>query len=320
MLSAIAARKAAQAANGIGNQKPEPDPPAVEAAPLPTEVTTQSRPTSKRKTGSQGPNSSRKRKKKREAELKKSRYFDVGSDPFQNSDGIIVIDSDDSEDEDVSDTPPAPLTRTKVVGKRAWSPSAPINDSSDDDGDEILDVPVLPAPRVPTQSLTTLRVVPDETVFYLQSEETALLGLKVDAATVLLLATGQTSSFLGAYAFTVLQGAISICGGRVEASATAHRVFAPRSSPIPVIEALDGGKSYLSVVSSRLKPAFQSGGTLVALYQLQSGVEGLGKICRIFDGVFWPSRWQQPTDDLRLPGVHLVIIHPLLQLSLTHFL
>ncbi|KAJ7890501.1 hypothetical protein B0H14DRAFT_1106969 [Mycena olivaceomarginata] len=42
---------------------------------------------------------------------------------------------------------------------------------------------------------------------------------------------------------------------------------------------------------------------------LESGVEGLGRICRTFDGVFKPSRWQDidAGHHLRLPGVHMLI-------------
>ncbi|KAJ7442279.1 hypothetical protein FB451DRAFT_1105818, partial [Mycena latifolia] len=307
MLSAIAARKAAQAANGHLIPAPEPEPPvdAAPPSPPPQLPPSHSKPTSKRKSSSQALNSSRKRKKKREAELKKTRYFEAESDPFHNSDDIIIIDSD----EEVSDTPVAPITRTNVVGKRAWSPSAPMNDSSDEEIEEILDVPH-PAPvHRPPQMLTTFRAIPDKTVFYLQSEEITSLGLSADTGTLIALPAGQTVTLLGAYMFTVLQGAVSIAGVRIPAAATAHRVFAPRSSPIPTLEALGekGLQPSISAVPTRLRPIFESCDTLVAFHPLNSGVEGLGRICRPFDGVFKPSRWQQGSgDDLRLPGVHML--------------
>ncbi|KAJ6591570.1 hypothetical protein DFH09DRAFT_907616 [Mycena vulgaris] len=312
MLSAIAARKAAQAANGhpIPVSDPEPpldaDPPSSPAQVPPT----QTKPNSKRKSSSQAPNSSRKRKKKREAELKKTRYFDVESDPFQNSDDVIIIDSDE---EDISDGPAAPVTRTTVVGQRGWSPSAPINDSSDEEDEEILDVPVplashSTAVHRPPQVLTTFRVIPDKNTFYLEPEEITSLGLSTDAATLVLLPAGQTISLLGAYMFTVVHGAVSIAGVRIPAALTAHRVFAPRSSPIPTLEALDDTVPQDSAfaVPLRLRGVFESSGTLVVLHTLSSGVEGLGRICRPFDGVFKPSRWQgsEGDHDLHLPGVH----------------
>jgi polynucleotide 5'-hydroxyl-kinase GRC3/NOL9 len=315
MLSAIAARKAAQAANSHATSVPDEEPP-VDAADPPSPVeppSSHSRPTSKRKSSSQTLNSSRKRKKKREAELKKTRYFAAEADTFHNSDDVIIIDSD----EDISDAPAASITRTTVVGKRAWSPSAPINDSSDEEGEEILDVPVpLALPPAPThgppQTLTSFCVLPDKTTFYLESEEIAALGLAADTCVLISLSTGQTVSLLGAYMFTVLRGAVSICGIRIPANPVAHRVYAPRSSPIPTLKALDENVQLHSIVAvpERLRPVFESGTILVAFQQLNSGVEGLGTICRPFDGVFKPSRWQLDTDagnHFRLPGVHMVI-------------
>jgi polynucleotide 5'-hydroxyl-kinase GRC3/NOL9 len=316
MLSAIAARKAAQAANSHATSVPDEEPP-VDAVDPPSPVespSSHSRPTSKRKSSSQTLNSSRKRKKKREAELKKTRYFAAEVDTFHNSDDVIIIDSDE---EDISDAPAAPITRTTVVGKRAWSPSAPINDSSDEEGEKILDVPVpLALPPAPThgppQTLTSFRVLPDKTAFYLESEEIAALGLAADTCVLISLSTGQTVSLLGAYMFTVLRGAVSICGIRMPANPVAHRVYAPRSSPIPTLKALYENVQLHSIVAvpERLRPVFESGTILVAFQQLNSGVEGLGTICRPFDGVFKPSRWQLDTDagnDFRLPGVHMVI-------------
>ncbi|KAF7370581.1 Polynucleotide 5'-hydroxyl-kinase GRC3 [Mycena sanguinolenta] len=298
MLSAIAARKAAlaanptPAANAISVPVAEPQPPVVDE-PSPSH----SRPPSKRKSSSQTPNSSRKRKKKREAELKKARYFEPESDPFRNPDDVIIIDSDD--DEVISDALPAPITRsaTNIVGKRAWSPSAPINDSSDEEAQTL-------------QTSTSFSPLPDNTVFHLESEEISALGLSADTAALIALYAGQTIGLLGAYTFTVLQGAVCICGTRVPSNATAHHVYAPRSSPIPIIEGLDEKLPLhsISAVPARLGPMFESYDTLVAFQPLDSGVEGLGRICRTFDGVFKPSRWHD-TDDgqqLRLPGVHMV--------------
>ncbi|KAJ7155419.1 hypothetical protein C8R43DRAFT_1065992 [Mycena crocata] len=314
MLSAIAARKAAQAGNGhsISPPEPAPDPEAiVEASPVQLEFSSNSRPNSKRKTSSRASKSSRKRQKK--AELKKTRYFEEELDPFQNSDDVILIDSD----EDVSDTPPRlmtrSMTRTTLVGSRAWSPSAPIHDSSDEEGEEILDIPVSLAsqPIATHKALTTFRVIPDQNAFFLQSDELSSLGLSADSATLISLSAGQTISLLGVYTFTVLRGVASICGVRIPAAATAHRVFAPRSSPIPILEGLDEKAAHYSVsaVPVRLRALFEGGGILVVFQQLNSGIEGLGQICRTFDGAFKPSRWQQGNTiehDLRLPGLHML--------------
>ncbi|KAJ7760595.1 hypothetical protein B0H16DRAFT_1884763 [Mycena metata] len=320
MLSAIAARKVAQAANGppisVVEPTPVPSNPVTPPSP-PDSLPNQARPNSKRKSSSQTPNSSRKRKKKREAELKKTRYFEAESNPLPDSDGVIIIDSDDEDVSDAPRAPPPPVTRTTVAGKRAWSPSAPVNDSSDEESEEIADVPVplashhTTATHGPPQNLTSFRVLPGQTAFYLDSEETAALGLSADSATLLVLSSGETVSLLGTYMFTVLQGAVSICGVRAPAAIAAHRVFAPRSSPIPTLEALNEKVRLNSIlaVPARLRPVFENSGALVAFHQLNSGVEGLGRVCRTFDGVFKPSRFQQDIDanhDLRVAGAHML--------------
>ncbi|KAK6992172.1 fungal-specific transcription factor domain-containing protein [Favolaschia claudopus] len=300
MLSAIQVRKAAQAASAVPT--PPPEPPALPSSP--EQLPTPSRPSSKRKSSSQAPNSSRKRKKKREAELKKARYFEVDSDLLQDAENVIIVDTDDEEQSE-SDPPPAHITRavTKVFGNRAWSPSAPMNDSSDEEDD-------IPVPSTPVAVNTTFRAVADQNVYSLEPEELSAFGLSGDAASLIGLSPGQTVGFFGAYMFTVLQGAVSICGVRVAPNVRPHRVYAPRSSPIPIIEALNEKLplSLGSAVAPRLKSAFEHYDTVVVLQPLDGGVEGLGRICRTFDTVFRRSRFQDADTNpvIRLPGVHLL--------------
>ncbi|KAJ7644095.1 hypothetical protein FB45DRAFT_896891 [Roridomyces roridus] len=315
MLSAIAARKAAQAASGapaVSAPPPKPvsRPPEVPLPASPAPATpNNSRPNSKRKPSSQGPDASRKRKKKREVEQKKARYFEQ-VDPFKNGDGIVVIDSDEDEDEELESEldevqlPPAPPPpRSK---QRAWSPSAPpLNDSSDEEEQD----GAYPASPPETQPLTTFRVVPNKNTVWLQPAEIAALGLSSDTATVLGLSAGETVGLLGTYTFTVLRGAVSIFGVCMPAEARAHNVFAPRSSPIPILEALNDEPSSFNDAPACLRPLYENYGTLVVIQPLNTGVEELGKICRTFEGVFKPSRWQQinaADDELRIPGVYML--------------
>ncbi|KAJ7224320.1 hypothetical protein GGX14DRAFT_649599 [Mycena pura] len=317
MLSAFAARRAAHAANG----RPDPHPsvlPLVTQPPI-EPPPTQSKPNSKRKSSSKAPNSSRQRKKKRETELKKSRYSEHDSDIVNQSADVIVIDSDEEEgaEGDSSDPPPR-NTRATAVGKRPWSPSAPIDDSSEDEVEGIPDDQVPPPSSHPTsyassQTLSTFRVLPDENTFYLTPEEMMSLGLSTDTATLISLSPGQTISLLGTYLFTVLQGTVSICGVRISTSLGANRVFAPRSAPIPVLQASDetAAPHTISTISARLRVVFKSGSTVVALSQLNTGVEGLGRICPIFDGVFKlsSSRLQQGNNadyDLHLNSAQML--------------
>ncbi|KAK7025270.1 polynucleotide 5'-hydroxyl-kinase GRC3, partial [Favolaschia claudopus] len=307
MLSAIQVRKAAQAASAVPTSPPRP--PALPSSP--EQLPTPSRPSSKRKSSSQAPNSSRKRKKKREAEFKKARYFEVDSDLVQDVENVIIVDTDDEEQSE-SDPPPAHITRavTKVFGNRAWSPSAPINDSSDEEDDIPVAITPVAGVSLQPQVNTTFRAVADQNVYSLEPEEISAFGLSGDAASLIGLSPGQTVGFFGAYMFTVLQGAVSICGVRVAPNARPHRVYAPRSSPIPIIEALNEKLplSLGSAVAPRLKSAFEHYDTVVVLQPSDSGVEGLGRICRTFDTVFRRSRLQDADTNpvFRLPGVHLL--------------
>ncbi|KAJ7066642.1 hypothetical protein C8F01DRAFT_712278 [Mycena amicta] len=274
MLSAFAARSAAQVTVET------PVPPA--SSPNPNPSPSPPKPNSKRKLSNQTPNSSRKRKKKREAETKKPRYFE---DVLDESTDIIIVDSEDEEE----------LLSMTVAGKRSYSPSAPVNDSSEEELDEILDVPIPPAsfqPRLP-QNLSTFSPEPDTNTFHLLPEELALLNLSVDCATLISLRPGSTMALVGVYSLSVLRGAVSIYGARLHSSTTPHRVFAPRSAPIPIIEVLNASSTLQIDLPARLQAVFVDDNVVIVLSALQTGVEGLGRICRIFEGVFSPPRLYQ---------------------------
>lgn len=151
MLSAVAARKVARQ--------------YLTKAPVATEVvsnsstpslesTSPSKPASKRKPRSQATNST-KRSKKKKITHETPRYY-AAEDSFVQDDVIIISrnDSDDEDDED-TDTDPAALPSdvqrsTLSRGKRGWSPSDPLRDSSDEEieGDrDDLYIPDVPVPN-----------------------------------------------------------------------------------------------------------------------------------------------------------------------------
>jgi len=346
MLSAIAARKARLEGKSvpsviISKPPPSPTPPPTEEPARPT------KPPSKRKPSEYvaKPAKRKKRKQSKHAEEKSARYFQ--EDAFKIQEDVIVLPDDDSDASDVSQddmsvdgdvfdytgstvqisigsAPEQPARTPKQ--RRIWSPSAPLQDSSEDeDNDERVDAavpqdvyPSIPLasshPEVPS-TLSTFQPVVEQNLFYLSPDDILPLQLPCDASqkgTLLLLNPSDTVSLLGSYCVIVLRGSIRLSGVTLHASHIAHRVFAPRSSPIPAIEYLANNKTpHDSEISwpARLHDAVIGSGAAILLQELQTGVEGLGRVCRIFDGVFSPSRWQRSSSsqaNLQLQNVHLV--------------
>lgn len=308
MLSAIAARKAAQAAlkeaSGPIVEVRTPSPPTPSVTPPAT-----SKPNSKRKTTAQAPNSKRKKKEKRVGR-KNARYFDE-PDAFADQGDVIIIDSEEEPMyEDLTD--PGPST-----SQRRWSPSIPLNDSSEEEGGEGIPdgrEPAQPAIHTP-HILSNLHPTPNENIFFLTSDEVRAFNLSSSTqtlpATIVVLGFKETICLLGTYTFCVLQGSLSCSGVVLSASSRTHRVFAPRSSPLPILEGTLGNSSISNLnlkLPSRLRSLTQTPAALILIQELTTGVERLGRICRTFDGVFEPSRWQKSNtlESLQLPGVHMV--------------
>ena len=153
----------------------------------------------------------------------------------------------------------------------------------------------------------------DQNTFFLTPDDTRALQLSDSedhaAGTLLVLQPSDTLALLGMYKLTVLRGAVSLMGSVLAASRASHRVFAPRSSPIPVLEnAGPCAESELLPIPDRFRPAVGHNAAVILLQDLQSDVERLGLVCRTFEGVFSPSRSHSkvPSVDLHLRGVHLV--------------
>ncbi|KAF9442907.1 hypothetical protein P691DRAFT_738484 [Macrolepiota fuliginosa MF-IS2] len=248
------------------------------------------------------------------------------SDVFRAQDDVIIIESDDDDDvepisqnlsgdsdiEMLSAPPAHPV-------KRAWSPSRPLDDSSDEDDttvdvSELIDIPVrlsrLPDTNIGV-TLSTFVPVPSQNIYYLSTSDVAKMGLQLEEkGTVVVLEPGQKLCILGTCRLTLLKGAFAINGTMLRPSTKSHNVFAPRSSPLPILEGRAGSKVAIdaSLLPHVIQAHVQPQSALVLLQELRSNVEGLGRVCRIFDGVYELSGWQDEwiSAPFQLDGIYLV--------------
>lgn len=291
------------------------------------------------------PSSQNKRPRKRARDESQYETFNTAASqtpPSQNKslerDQLGVPSDDSSADEDVlepiassSNLPSQIVTKqAKLAGqRRAWSPSAPLPDSSDDaanedslDADD-LDLPNVPfisessaAKASPAVRLSTFKPMANQNTFHLSLEEVTNLGISSvtsGKATCISMSIGERLTLLGTYDLTVLRGSIILCGLPLFASPRSHRVFAPRSSPLPVIEcSMSASLEWVKLanIPKNLLEGCRGEGATILLQESKTGVEGLEKICRTFDGVFTSLEWQggPDADSLNLPGVQIVLV------------
>ncbi|KAF8164297.1 hypothetical protein BJ912DRAFT_1068415 [Pholiota molesta] len=317
MLSAIAARKAALSAQALA---PAEKPPPQTPNPAPRRNGTPKRKSSEQK--------SRPEPKKIKAAAKSNRRT---VDDFKwQTDMIVVEDEDeDAEDDNASDSAMSVYEQESLSQsgriptiRRAWSPSQPIDDSSDEDSPDQDSMPLdmsslfpgmSSAGKLPSEDntpLSTFSPVVGQNIFVLNDSECNLLGFS-EPTTLVGLTNDDSLCLLGTCILTVLQGSLSLFGTTISQSPKKHPIFAPRSSPLPILRSAPGSPS-LSVVnaskaSARLHPIhnFQ---TVVAIQENRTSAEGLGRICRTFEGVFEPSRWQSSSAQtpFEIPGVYMI--------------
>lgn len=323
MLSAVAARKARLQQNA---PPPEPAQDRAQSPESPSEEEggqERVKPPSKRKSSAPAPKPSRKKRKVNKPQDKKQgRYFEE-KDGFKEQDDVIVVADEGEESnssDESSDTPLPPPKAIRKPQRRAWSPSAPFQDSSDDEeGDATLEDAVLTPPvalrpaEEPPQVLSTYRPILGQNFFDITQEELKTIGISLTSpGKLLVLRSSDRLALLGTYSLTVLLGAVRLNGVLLTPSLHAHSVFAPRSSPLPVVEKISwvqGDKSAIPL-PTRFSGSIVPGDTVILLQELRTGVEGLGRVCRTFEDVFTPTRWQrnQSTVDLGLQGVHYVSV------------
>jgi polynucleotide 5'-hydroxyl-kinase GRC3/NOL9 len=335
MLSAVAARKAAQASLQKPSKtvpKPSPLPPTPSTpASSEDEVAPPIKPVSKRKSSSATPKKGKKKLKVRHGNERRPRYFVGEEQPddvvrSETEGDAMIIDGLDSDVDDLAAPQETSTSRpfvSRTGTKKAWSPSVPLQDSSDEDAGEVEeselpDVPpavAQPNARAPDAlTLSNFHPIPSQNIFSLSLDELRDLHLsestKTETATVFILRLGESLALLGTYTFTLLQGSLSLCGVTLAASRTSYDVFAPRSAPIPVLRCVASESSEFPFsLPPRIGNEKGGGDAIVVIRELRTGVEGLGRVCKTFDDVFSPSGWQQgeePNQGLNLTGVHLV--------------
>ncbi|KAG2109409.1 uncharacterized protein F5147DRAFT_693255 [Suillus discolor] len=152
-------------------------------------------------------------------------------------------------------------------------------------------VDVMEPSRSEPSQLSTFRPTRDLNVYELSAGEANFATGLQNETSVLSIHQEETLAHPGTSDPTVLKWSASILSVTLSASKVAHHVFDLRSAPIPILRCASSDVHADSNISS-LPPR---------LY-----VEGLGRVYRIFDGVFEPSRWQRSSTDVIRPGVSLV--------------
>ncbi|KIJ60990.1 hypothetical protein HYDPIDRAFT_97607 [Hydnomerulius pinastri MD-312] len=238
----------------------------------------------------------------------------ANSDSSSSSVDDLEIALDDSQQTEL-------LSFSANKSKRAWSPSRPMADSSDEEepgpsrvGDLKNAAPLAhqtPLKAEPT-TLSTFCPVLDRNLYLLSESESA----PNEKGAILVLHPNESVTLLGTYTICVLQGYISLLGVTLSPSDTKHRVFAPRSSPLPVLSWVAAG-GLPDTCTFPVPPVVRqrSECTAILIRYLDTGVEGLGRICRVFDNVFKPPRNPNVFQNLELPELNLIThstkdIHP----------
>jgi hypothetical protein len=218
---------------------------------------------------------------------------------------------------------------TGSTPQRAYSPSQPLADSSDEDdvvalsengvsadlniylGEGVDSAPqqrfalslclhsILTATSTQRSLRNIFNPIDGQNSFPLSPEETSSITGRLTTARVLLAHPGESLVFVGTMQFMLLQGPIELMGVPLLPSATSHRVFAPRSHPIPVMgvppaQHIDPARlPPISQLSQQLpKPILDfvtSAHSVIIIQELSTGVEGLGQVMRPFKNVFEPD-------------------------------
>ena len=281
----------------------------------------------------QNPKTSAKRRRSHHAKARKRSRSENNHDPrteprayspsTPQKDAVLLDRSDDDsgmsidlDQEDV--TPPQrehSLEPVQTEHRKAWSPSRLVFDS--DGASDGNDTPPSGLPRFQSYSnhltneepeiLSTYQPVPDRNMYQLSLDEESSLGLS-GPAVALVLFPSATLSFVGTYRLRVLHGSVSLLGAIIRPSQVVHQVFAPSSSPIPVIQALAAhGESSKSLfdIPARILSNINEGDVVIVLQELRTCVNGLGRVVRTFEGVF-DDALPKGIPAMPLHGVHFV--------------
>lgn len=106
---------------------------------------------------------------------------------------------------------------------------------------------------------------------------------------------GRSLIFVGTAYIRFLQGAVTVLGTPLQPSLDLHRTFSPRSSPLASIEAdmsstRDQPNNIFCSEGQKLPQqilnATNASYSILVIRPLVTGVEGLGTVCKTFEGVF----------------------------------
>ncbi|KAF8709245.1 mRNA cleavage and polyadenylation factor CLP1 P-loop, partial [Rhizoctonia solani] len=203
---------------------------------------------------------------------------------------------------------PTPLDYTY---ERPYSPSRPFNSSEEEvitnaptpektgtiytsQQAAELGLPVRPNKNIPTitEKKNCFTLIPDDV--------DSVVGRR-SATKIVLLNQGESLLFVGTMELTLLQGHIQLLGTTLSPSKTSHKIFAPRSHPIPVLDALgpttnasfetlsQNGPQLISNLPKHIVEAISPSHVVLVLQELLTGVEQLGQVVRTFAGVFEPD-------------------------------
>ena len=242
----------------------------------------------------------RRRKKTVDRKIKgKVRYFDAPVD---------VPDLHSLTDEGVSLSDQEILSQFRVQPQRAWSPSQPLPDSSDEEmetevgGVQAANTSISAPTTVPFSveiGVNTFRLTPEESF--------ALIGLE-EPAIVMILPVHFNITLVGVYRLRVLQGTVMVMGVTLVPSNASHAIFSPKLSPLPCIESfgnIDPTSPLIGHVPDRLRPWISPDHAVILIRAHSTGIEGLGCIMRTFETMF---QFSQLAVDLRIPGVHVHMV------------
>ncbi|KAI5984811.1 hypothetical protein EDC04DRAFT_2831401 [Pisolithus marmoratus] len=192
-------------------------------------------------------------------------------------------------DEQSTQSSPHP---TSIQASREWSPSRPVE----------LEESEAPRPAEPTV-ISSFSPLLGQNTFPLTQDDFSAMGFQGDNGVVLVLNASESVALLGVYLLTVLQGRANLCGVTLGPSSTHHRVFAPRSSPIPVISWAPTNSHSKRPLPSSVHASRDA--TVVLIQYVNTGVEGLSRVCRVFENVFKPPR-DAPARDIGIPEIRLI--------------
>ncbi|CAE6405083.1 unnamed protein product [Rhizoctonia solani] len=212
--------------------------------------------------------------------------------------------------------------------ERPYSPSQPFNTSSEEEGVIIAPTPEKiglaytgqqvtepDSPFRPTKSIPYL--IEKKNYFILTPEDADSMVGRRTATRIVLLNQGESLLFVGTIELMLLQGSIRLLGTIILPSKTSHKIFAPRSHPIPVLDALgppidanlegssQEGPHLISRLPKHITQFISPSHVVLVLQELVTGVEELGRVVQTFSGVFEPDVREKSTTQQVLRSAYM---------------